>query len=110
MKQCWYMLLTLFLLTGCGNGNSESTGTPTDSDTDSDVDTDTDSDSDADSDADTETETETDSTPPPGCEGVLSFPDPNLECAIRQAIYMPEGDIYYSDVSGLLDLNADCGS
>ena len=108
MKQRFRILLVFLVFTSCGNDDGQSGDPSTDSDTD--TDTDTDSDSDTDSESDTETETETDSTPPPGCEGVLSFPDSNLESAIRQAVYKPDGDIYYADVWNLTELTADCGS
>jgi len=39
-------------------------------------------------------------------EEVLTFPDPNLEAAIREAIGKPTGDIYPSDLDGLTYLNA----
>jgi Leucine-rich repeat (LRR) protein/uncharacterized protein YraI len=37
---------------------------------------------------------------------VVTFPDPNLEAAIRQAIGKPAGDIYQSDLDGLTSLSA----
>jgi len=37
---------------------------------------------------------------------VVTFPDPNLEAAIRDAIGKPEGDIYQSDLEGLTELHA----
>ena len=44
-------------------------------------------------------------------DSVVTFPDPNLEAAIRDAIGKPTGDIYQSDLStdngGLTTLNAD---
>ena len=37
---------------------------------------------------------------------VVNFPDPGLEAAIGDAINKPSGDIYDSDLVGLIDLNA----
>jgi hypothetical protein len=37
---------------------------------------------------------------------VVTFPDPNLEAAIREAIGKPTGDIYQSDLDALGDLDA----
>jgi len=37
---------------------------------------------------------------------VVTFPDPNLEAAIRDAIGKPTGDIYQSDLDGLTSLSA----
>ena len=37
---------------------------------------------------------------------VVTFPDPNLEAVIRQAIGKPTGDIYKTDLDGLTGLNA----
>ncbi|HEY86951.1 MAG TPA: leucine-rich repeat domain-containing protein [Dehalococcoidia bacterium] len=37
---------------------------------------------------------------------VVTFPDPNLEAAIREAIAKPTGDIYQSDLNGLTTLSA----
>ena len=37
---------------------------------------------------------------------VVTFPDPNLEAVIREAIGKPTGDIYQSDVDGLTGLTA----
>jgi len=37
---------------------------------------------------------------------VVTFPDPNLETAIREAINKPTGDIYQSDLDGLTSLSA----
>ena len=37
---------------------------------------------------------------------VVNFPDPNLEQAIREAIDKPTGDIYQSDLLGLIELDA----
>ncbi len=37
---------------------------------------------------------------------VVTFPDPNLEAAIREAIDKPEGDIYQSDLERLTHLLA----
>ena len=39
-------------------------------------------------------------------EAVVTFPDPNLEAAIREAIGKPTGDIYQSDLAGLISLDA----
>ena len=39
-------------------------------------------------------------------DSVVTFPDPNLEAAIRQAITKPAGDIYQSDLSALTALSA----
>lgn len=39
-------------------------------------------------------------------DSVVTFPDPNLEAAIRQAIGKPVGDIYESDLSTLTTLSA----
>ena len=36
----------------------------------------------------------------------VTFPDPNLEAAIREAIGKPTGDIYPSDLAGLTHLHA----
>jgi len=36
----------------------------------------------------------------------VTFPDPNLEAAIREAIAKPTGDIYESDLEGLTSLDA----
>jgi parallel beta-helix repeat protein len=38
---------------------------------------------------------------------VVTFPDPNLEAAIREAINKSEGDIYQSDLDNLTSLDAD---
>ncbi|GAG04355.1 unnamed protein product, partial [marine sediment metagenome] len=38
---------------------------------------------------------------------VVTFPDPNLETAIREAIGKPSGDIYQSDLDNLTSLDAD---
>ena len=38
-------------------------------------------------------------------DGVVTFPDPNLEAAIRLWMGKPTGDIYESDLAGLSDLN-----
>ena len=40
-------------------------------------------------------------------EEAVTFPDPNLEAAIREAISKPTGDIYQSDLDGLTSLDAD---
>ncbi len=40
-------------------------------------------------------------------DSVVTFPDPNLEAAIRQAINKPTGDIYQSDLVGLTSLAAE---
>jgi len=37
---------------------------------------------------------------------IVSFPDPGLDAAIRQAIDKPDGDIYDTDLAGLTTLNA----
>ena len=37
---------------------------------------------------------------------VVTFPDPNLEAAIREAINKPTGDIYQSDLEGLTSFGA----
>ena len=37
---------------------------------------------------------------------VVTFPDPNLEAAIREAISKPEGPIYTTDLEGLIELYA----
>ena len=37
---------------------------------------------------------------------VITFPDPNLEAAIREAIGKPTGDIYQSDLASLTILDA----
>jgi internalin A len=39
-------------------------------------------------------------------DGVVTFPDPNLEAAIREAIGKPTGDIYQLDLGGLTELHA----
>ena len=39
-------------------------------------------------------------------EEVVTFPDPHLEAAIREAINKPTGDIYPSDLAGLTELGA----
>jgi parallel beta-helix repeat protein len=41
-------------------------------------------------------------------EQVVTFPDPNLEAAIREAIGKPAGDIWQSDLSSLTSLDANC--
>ncbi|MCP4602102.1 MAG: hypothetical protein GY847_16565 [Proteobacteria bacterium] len=43
---------------------------------------------------------------PPGCDGVITFPDANLNAKIRSVINKPTGDIYYDDVSGVISLTA----
>jgi hypothetical protein len=40
-------------------------------------------------------------------QAVVSFPDPGLEAAIRDAIGMPTGPIHDYDLIGLADLDAD---
>ena len=40
-------------------------------------------------------------------DSVVTFPDPNLEAAIRQAISKPTGDIYQSDLTSLTTLSAE---
>ena len=42
-------------------------------------------------------------TPP---EEVVTFADPNLEAAVREAIAVPEGPIYLADLEGLTSLSA----
>jgi hypothetical protein len=42
----------------------------------------------------------------PNCDGVVNFPDPNLEQAIRDAIGKPTGDIYGADLLGRTHLYA----
>ena len=42
-------------------------------------------------------------------QSAIAFPDPNLEAVIREAIDKPEGDIYASDLEGIILLNADGG-
>ena len=37
---------------------------------------------------------------------VVTFPDPNLEAAIRDAINKPTGEIYDTDLVGLTSLTA----
>ncbi len=37
----------------------------------------------------------------------VSFPDPSLEAAVREALSMPSGDISESDLAGLVSLSAD---
>jgi hypothetical protein len=37
---------------------------------------------------------------------IVVFPDPNLEAAVREAIGKPSGDIYQSDLVGLIGLSA----
>ena len=39
-------------------------------------------------------------------EGAVTFADPNLEAAVREAIAIPEGPIYPSDLEGLTSLSA----
>ena len=39
-------------------------------------------------------------------DSVITFPDPNLDAAIREAIDKPTGDIYQSDLDGLSYLSA----
>ena len=39
--------------------------------------------------------------PAPGCEGALSFADPNLEQAVRGAVGKTSGALYAADVAGL---------
>jgi len=39
-------------------------------------------------------------------DDIVTFPDPNLEAAIRDAIAKPTGDIYQSDLDGLTYLDA----
>ena len=39
-------------------------------------------------------------------DGLVSFPDANLEAAVRQAIEKPTGDIHKSDLNGLTNLVA----
>ena len=41
---------------------------------------------------------------------VVTFPDPNLEAAIREAIGKPSGDIYQSDLVGLTSFTAESRS
>jgi hypothetical protein len=104
MKTFFYVNLFLFLTQfslGCGDDDSGADG---DSDTDSDSDTDTDVDTDTDSNSDSDTDTDTE--PIMSCDGVLDFPDENLEAVIREAIGMPTGDIYYEDVNSLTELDA----
>jgi len=36
--------------------------------------------------------------PPPGCENVITFTDPNLEYDVRYALGIASADLYYSDV------------
>jgi|GEM_PF-1238032 len=47
------------------------------------------------------------SAPPPPPPTSITFPDPNLEAAIRAAINIPSGDIYQSDLDNLTSLSAD---
>jgi hypothetical protein len=42
----------------------------------------------------------------PATEEAITFPDPNLEAAVRQAIDKPTGDIYQADLEGLTSLDA----
>jgi hypothetical protein len=44
--------------------------------------------------------------PPPGCAGVITFPDPGLEAAVRREIQRPTGDIRFEHVSQLSRLEA----
>jgi hypothetical protein len=37
---------------------------------------------------------------------IVTFPDPQLEAAIREAINKPSGDIYSSELEGIVDLDA----
>ncbi len=76
-----------------------------DSDTDADSDADTDVDTDADSDTDVDSDTDTDSLPP-GCDGVLLFPDPDIEDSIRDEINKPMRNLYQEDVSGIIRLGS----
>ena len=46
---------------------------------------------------------------PTACDGVVDFPDPNLEQAIRDAIGKPTGDIYGDDLLGLTSLVSPLG-
>ena len=46
------------------------------------------------------------STPVAKAAEIVSFPDPNLEAAIREAIGKPTGDIYVTDLEGLTYLDA----
>ncbi|MDD4607100.1 MAG: leucine-rich repeat domain-containing protein, partial [Patescibacteria group bacterium] len=46
----------------------------------------------------------------PANAAVITFPDANLEAAVRDAIGKPTGDIYDTDVSGLTSFSADSSS
>jgi internalin A len=43
---------------------------------------------------------------PVSAEQAVTFPDPNLEAAIREAISKPTGDIYAGELAGLTELDA----
>ena len=44
--------------------------------------------------------------PPPGCEGALAFSDPALETVVRRMVGKPSSALYYDDVKGIHELEA----
>jgi len=48
-------------------------------------------------------------TPDNYVDGVVEFPDPNMEAVIRKGIKRPEGDIYISDMRGITMLDGAAG-
>jgi hypothetical protein len=92
----------LALISGCwSSSESLQLGAP-DADADSDTDTDVDADTDVDTDADTDTGTDTECA---GEGGVVAFPDPALEQAVRDAIGQPSGVLCAADVDGIVVLD-----
>ena len=100
--------MIVFYLASCGresySHSYSGSDTGNDPTTDSDTDSDLDSDTDADSETGTDSDSETDTSPPPGCEGAISFPDPGLNRVVRIAIGIHSGDIYYEDLQGVTSL------
>jgi hypothetical protein len=86
-----------------------STARDVDGDTGADLDTDADADADADADTDADTDTDRDTDALEGCSGPIDFPDDELREKVREAIGMPTGDIFSSDVDDLVELTGGPG-
>jgi internalin A len=88
------LLLAALFGSACGDDSTED-ASPDGGDADTDTDTD------ADGDADTDTDTDTGTGVDTSCDGVIAFPDEELEKRVRYAIDKLEGDITLEDVEQL---------
>jgi Leucine-rich repeat (LRR) protein len=73
----------------------------------SDADARTDSEPDTAVDTDKDTATDTLHSTPSSCEGIVEFPDENLEALVRARIGRPDGELFYEDVKDITDLSGE---